>query len=56
MHWIKKTVFGVTSMFILFILIQTFGAGLFSAEFLGIGGLMILLGFGFFETNTVTYE
>jgi len=55
MHWIKKTVFVMVSMFILFILIQTFGAGLFSAEFLGIGGLILLLFMGVFEANVVTY-
>jgi len=55
MHWIKKTVFAMVSMFILFTLIQTFGAGLFKAEFLGLGGLILLLFMGAFETNLVTY-
>lgn len=56
MHWIKKSVFGVVLAFILYILIGTFSAGFFSTEFLGIGGLMLLLFMGIFETNLVTYE
>ena len=56
MHWIKKTVFVMVSMFILFTIIQIFGAGLFSVEFLGVGGLILLLTLGIFEVNIVTYS
>ncbi len=55
MAWIKNTVFAVVSMFILFVLIQLFGAGLFAPEFLGFGGLIVLISLGIFETNLVTY-
>ena len=56
MNWIKKTVFVTVAMVILFVLIQTFGTGLFEAEFLGFGGLILLLSMGVIELNAVTYE
>jgi len=56
MHWIKKTVFGMAFTSILFIIIQFGGAGLFSAEFLGFGGLVLLLAMGAIETNLILYE
>ncbi len=56
MNWLKKTVFVAIAMFILFALIQAFGAGLFAVEFLGFGGLMTLVALGIIELNTVTYE
>ena len=56
MHWIKKTLFAGIAMFILFVLIQIFGAELFAVEFLGFGGLLLLISMGIIETNFVTYE
>lgn len=59
MHWIKKSILGMFVMFFLFIGLHILSAGgtvLFSAEFMGIGGLMLLLSMGFVETNFVTYE
>ena len=56
MNWIKKTVFVLAAMFILFVLIQTFGAGLFKAEFLGFEGMLLLLLMGVIELNAITYE
>ena len=55
MGWVKKMVFAAIAMFILFAVIQTFGAGLFAAEFLGFGGLMLLAAMGVLETNMLTY-
>ena len=56
MGWIKKTVFGITFTFLLFVIIQSFGADFFTAEFLTIGGLMIFLTMGAFEINFATYS
>lgn len=56
MNWVKKSVFGIISGFLLFAFISTFGADLFSAGFVGIGGMMLLLIMGFTETNLVTYS
>jgi len=55
MHWIKKTVFVAVAMFILFVLIQAFGANLFAPEFLGFGGLVLLVSMGIIELNAITY-
>ena len=56
MGWIKKSIFAMVSMFILFTLIQIFGSELFAPEFLGFGGLLVLVSLGVFETNLVTYS
>lgn len=55
MGFIKKTVLGAIFAFLLFIIIQIFGADFFTAEFLSIGGLMIFLAMGAFEINFATY-
>jgi hypothetical protein len=56
MNWVKKSVFGICFAFLLFASMSAFGQGVFSAEFLGIGGFMLLLIMGVTETNLVTYS
>lgn len=59
MHWVKKSFFGMFTMFVLFIGLQILSSGgirLFPAGFLGLSGLMLLLAMGFVETNFITYK
>ncbi len=59
MHWIKKSIMGMFVMFFLFIFLNILSAGgieFFSAEFMGFGGLALLLAMGLTEINFITYE
>tara|TARA_Y100000310_G_scaffold342087_1_gene443716 strand:- start:6668 stop:6844 length:177 start_codon:yes stop_codon:yes gene_type:complete len=57
MGWFKKAVFGMCFMLFIFIAIiflEAAGANPFDSGFITVGGLMLLLGMGIFETNLVT--
>ncbi len=57
MHWVKKTAFGMCLMLFIFVALVFLEAGNinpFWSEFVTLGGLILLLSMGIFETNFVT--
>ena len=57
MHWFKKGVYGMCFalfIFIALVFLEAAGGNPFDPSFMTIGGIMLVLAMGMFETNIVT--